>query len=79
MEVSEVTIEDKINYWKTKLKVGSEWLTVELDPQTILITDIEYDQESGSVVVEYITDESPHMIYFIPVDQFIDGRFIRKN
>lgn len=75
----EVTIADKINYWKKKLKVGSEWLTVEFEPQTIKIVDVAYLHNINSVIVEFTSEEFPHLIEFLPVDQFVDGRFIRNN
>lgn len=36
----EVTIEDKVNYWKNWIGIGSEWLTVDFDPIAIMVTDI---------------------------------------
>lgn len=73
----EVTIEDKVNYWKNWIGIGSEWLTVDFEPVAIMVTDIVYDQDSDSFVVEYISEDSPHSINFSSVDQFVDGRFIR--
>ena len=75
----EVTIADKINYWKKKLKVGSEWLTVEFEPQTIKIVEVAYLHNINSVIVKFTSEEFPHLIEFLPVDQFVDGRFIRNN
>lgn len=73
----EVTIEDKINYWKNWIGIGSEWLTVDFESVAIMVTDIVYDQDSDSFVVEYISEDSPHSINLSSVDQFVDGRFIR--
>ena len=73
----EVTVEDKVNYWKNWIGIGSEWLTVEFEPIAIMVTDIVYDQDSDSFVVEYISEDNPHSINFSSVDQFVDGRFIR--
>lgn len=75
----EVTVEDKVNYWKNWIGIGSEWLTVEFEPIAIMVTDIVYDQDSDSFVVEYISEVNPHFIEFISVDQFVDGRFIRET
>lgn len=74
-----VTIEDKVNYWKNWIGIGSEWLTVDFDSVAIMVTDIVYDQDSGSVIVEYISEVNPHFIDFISVYQFVDGRFIRET
>ena len=73
----EVTIEDKINYWKSGIGIGSEWLTVDFEPIAIMVTDIVYSSDTDLFEVEYISEDSPHSINFSPVDQFVDGRFIR--
>lgn len=73
----EVTIEDKINYWKSWIGIGSEWLTVDFESIAIMVTDIVYSSDTDSFEVEYISEDSPHSINFSPVDQFVDSRFIR--
>lgn len=75
----EVTLADKLNYWRKKLKVESEWLTVEFEPRTITLVHIEYLTNLDSVVVIYFYNQYPETLEFLPVDQFTDGRFIRKN
>ena len=74
----EITIADKIDYWKKKLKVESEWLTVEFEPRTITIVHIGDLTEVGVAVI-YFYNQYPETLEFLPVDQFVDGRFIRKN
>lgn len=74
----EVTIEDKINYWKNWIGNGSEWLTVEFESIAILVTDVVYCDDTDSIKVEYISEDNPHSINFSSVDQFVDGRFIRN-
>lgn len=74
----EVTIEDKVNYWKNWIGIGSEWLTVDFEPVAILVTDVVYNSDTDSFEVEYISEDSPHLINFSSVDQFVDGRFIRN-
>ena len=74
----EITIADKLDYWKKKLKVESEWLTVEFEPRTITIVHIE-DLTDVGVAVIYFYNQYPEIFEFLPVDQFVDGRFIRKN
>ena len=74
----EVTIEDKINYWKNWIGIGSEWLTVEFEPVTVMVTDIVYCSDTDSIKVEYISEDSPHSINFSSVAEFVGGRFIRN-
>lgn len=74
----EVTIDDKVNYWKNWIGIGSEWLTVDFEPVAILVTDVVYNSDTDSFEVEYISEDTPHSINFSTVDQFVDGRFIRN-
>lgn len=74
----EVTVEDKVNYWKSWIGIGSKWLTVEFEPIAILVTDIVYCDDTDSIAVEYISEDNLHSINFSSVDQFVDGRFIRN-
>ena len=73
----EITIEDKVNYWKNWIGIGSEWLTVDFESVAIMVTDIVYNSDTDSIEVEYIPEDNPHSINFSTVDQFVDGRFIR--
>ena len=73
----EVTIEDKINYWKNWIGIGSEWLTVDFEPVAVMVTDIVCCSDTDSIGVEYISEDNPHSINLSSVDQFVDGRFIR--
>lgn len=72
-----VTVEDKVNYWKNWIGIGSEWLTVDFEPIAIMVIDIVYNSDTGSIKVEYISEDNLHSINFSSVDQFVDGRFIR--
>ena len=73
----EITIEDKINYWKNWIGIGSEWLTVDFESVAVMVTDIVYCSGTDSIKVEYISEENIHLIESSSVDQFVDGRFIR--
>lgn len=73
-----VTVEDKVNYWKDWIGIGSEWLTVEFEPVAVMVTDIVYCSDTDSIKVEYISKDNPHSINFSSVSQFVDGRFIRN-
>lgn len=73
-----ISTEDKVNYWKNWIGIGSEWLTVEFEPIAILVTDVVYCDDTDSIKVEYISEDNPHSINFSSVDQFVDGRFIRN-
>ena len=75
--MAEITVEDKVNYWKDWIGLGSEWLTVDFEPIAIMVTDIVYNSDKDSIEVEYISEDNPHSINFSSVDQFVDGRFIR--
>lgn len=76
--MAEITVEDKVNYWKDWIGLGSEWLTVDFEPIAIMVTDIVYNSDTGSIEVEYISEDSPHSINLSSVAEFVDGRFIRN-
>lgn len=75
--MAEITVEDKVAYWKDWIGLGSEWLTVDFEPIAIMVTDIVYSSDTDSIEVEYISEDNPHSINLSTVDQFVDGRFIR--
>lgn len=77
--MAEITVEDKVKYWKDWIGLGSEWLTVDFEPIAIMVTDIVYNSDTDSIEVEYISEDNPHSINFSSVDQFVDGRFIRQS
>lgn len=76
--MAEITVEDKVNYWKDWIGIGSEWLTVDFEPIAIMVTDIVYCNDTDSIEVEYISEENPHSINFSSVAECVDGRFIRN-
>ena len=77
--MAEITVEDKVNYWKDWIGIGSEWLTVDFEPIAIMVTDIVYSSDTDSIEVEYISEDNPHSINFSSVAEFVDGRFIRQS
>lgn len=76
--MAEITVEDKVNYWKDWIGIGSEWLTVDFESVAIMVTDIVYNSDTDSIAVEYISEDNPHSINFSSVAEFVDGRFIRN-
>lgn len=76
--MAEITVEDKVNYWKDWIGIGSEWLTVDFESVAIMVTDIVYNSGTDSIEVEYISEDNPHSINFSSVAEFVDGRFIRN-
>ena len=75
----EVTVEDKVNYWKNWIGIGSEWLTVAFDEEVITVVGIRYSEEFQSVVVDFARQVFPSFTETLPTDQFTDGRFVRKQ
>ena len=75
----EVTVEDKVNYWKNWIGIGSEWLTVAFDEEVITVVGIRYSEEFQSVVVDFARQVFPSFTETFPTDQFTDGRFVRKQ
>lgn len=74
-----VSKQDKINYWKKWIDIGSEWLTVAFDEEVITVVGIRYSEEFQSVVVDFARQVFPSFTETLPTDQFTDGRFVRKQ
>ncbi len=74
-----VSKQDKINYWKKWIGLGSEWLTVAFDEEVITVVGIRYSDDVQSVVVDFARQVFPSFTETLPTDQFTDGRFVRKQ
>lgn len=74
-----VSKQDKINYWKKWIGIGSEWLTVDFESEVVVVTNIEYSKDLKPVVVEYTYLGYPGFTETLRTDQFTDGRFVRKQ
>ena len=74
-----VSKQDKINYWKKWIGLGSEWLTVAFHEEVVTIVGIRYSEEFQSVVVDFARQVFPSFTETLPTDQFTDGRFVRKQ
>lgn len=73
-----VSIQDKINYWKKWIGIGSEWLTVEFEEEVITVVGIRYSEELQSIVVDFARQIFPSFTETLPVEKLVDGRFVRK-
>jgi len=47
--LAEITVEDKVNYWKDWIGLGSEWLTVDFEPVEYISEESPHCIESASV------------------------------
>lgn len=74
-----VSKQDKINYWKKWIGLGSEWITVAFDEELVTVVGIRYSDEVQSVVVDFARQVFPSFTETLPTDQFTDGRFVRKQ
>lgn len=74
-----VSKQDKVNYWKKWIGIGSEWITVAFDEEVVTVVGIRYSEEFQSVVVDFVGPVFPGFTETLPTDQFTDGRFVRKQ
>lgn len=74
-----VSKQDKVDYWKKWIGLGSEWLTVEFNEEAVTVVGIRYSDEVQSVVVDFARQVFPSFTESLPTDQFTDGRFVRKQ
>ncbi len=55
--------QQKIDYWKRLLPIGSVWLTQQLSCRFVTVKDIYYDIITGYIVVHYTRDDAPDAIF----------------
>lgn len=58
----DLTIQQKIEYWKKLLPIGSVWLTQQLTCRFVTVKDIYYDRIKGYVIVHYTRDDTPDTV-----------------
>lgn len=70
--VTELTIQQRLDYWTRKIGIGSVWLTQEFNTSYLSVMSIEYDKSSNSIMVFYQRRDTPGMIYSEEVKHFLE-------
>jgi len=70
--MSEITVEQRIAYWKKKLGIGSIWVTQEFNTAYLKVMRIEYDKSNDRIMVLYQRKDTPGLIHQEEVKHFLE-------
>lgn len=70
--MTEITIQQKVDYWKRKIGIGSVWLTQEFNTAYITVMQIEFDKRHNAILVSYTRQDTPGLIFQDEVKYFLE-------
>ena len=70
--VTELTVQQRLDYWRRKIGVGSVWLTQEFNTSYVAVMDIEYDKSHDRFVVSYVRKDMPGLVHQEVVQYFLE-------
>lgn len=70
--VTELTVQQRLDYWKRKIGIGSIWVTQEFNTSYVTVMRIEYDKRRNIILVSYTRQDTPGMIYQDEVKCFLE-------
>ena len=70
--VTELTVQQRLDYWTHKIGIGSVWLTQEFNTSYLSVMRIEYDKSSDSIMVLYQRRDTPGLIHSEEVKSFLE-------
>ena len=70
--MTEITIQQKVDYWKRKIGIGSVWLTQEFNTAYITVMQIEFDKRHNAILVSYTRQDTPGLIFQDKVKYFLE-------
>lgn len=70
--VTELTVQQRLDYWTRKIGTGSVWLTQEFNTAYLQVMRIEYDKSSDRIMVLYQRKETPGLINQEEVKHFLE-------
>ena len=57
--VTELTVQQRLDYWSRKIGIGSVWLLQDFNTAYLTVNRISFDSNSKAIVVEY-SMKDPH-------------------
>ena len=70
--VTELTVQQRLDYWARKIGIGSVWVTQEFNTSYLRVMRIEYDKSNDRIMVLYQRKETPGLIYQEEVKLFLE-------
>lgn len=70
--VTELTVQQRLDYWKRKIGIGSVWLLQDFNTAYLTVNVVSFDSNSKAIVVEYSMKETPGLIHTSEVGYFLE-------
>lgn len=70
--VTELTVQQRLDYWKRKIGIGSVWLTQEFNTAYVTVNRIDFDKRHNAILVSYTRHDTPGMIFQDEVKCFLN-------
>lgn len=70
--VTELTVQQRLDYWTRKIGVGSVWVIQEFNTAYLQVMRIEYDKSSDRIMVLYQRKDRPGLIHQEEVKHFLE-------
>ena len=69
---TELTIQQRLDYWTRKIGLGSVWVTQEFNTAYLRVMRIEYDKSGDRIIVSYMRRDTPGLISQEEVKHFLE-------
>lgn len=70
--VTELTVQQRLDYWARKIGIGSVWVTQEFNTAYLQVVSIEYNKSNDRIMVLYQRKETPGLIHQEEVKHFLE-------
>lgn len=70
--VTELTVQQRLDYWTRKIVIGSVWVIQEFNTAYLQVMRIEYDKSSDRIMVLYQRKDRPGLIHQEEVKHFLE-------
>ena len=61
--MTQQAMQQKLDYWRRLLPVGSVWLTQQLTCRFVTIRSVAYDRVTGYLMVHYTREDAPDAVF----------------
>lgn len=75
---TELTVQQRLDYWTRKIGLGSVWVTQEFNTAYLRVMRIEYDKSGDRIMVLYQRKETPGLIHQEEVKHFLEYTASRR-
>ena len=70
--VTDLTVQQRLDYWSKKIGIGSVWVTQEFNTSYVTVMCIEYNRRHNVILVSYSRHDTPGLIFQDEVKCFLN-------